>query len=307
MSESLALLANRPRAQGQRSLWILVAVQVLLLPSLLAFDTLVLPRSGTAPSFFLGLLRWTVQGVGWVPFLLLGFWCGLGTSRFASRIAGGTLGATFLAAAWMYWERVAVPWSLRPIVISRVFARGPWEELLVQLAFFAVFVGVLLVVRNWVAALSRVAVSPRPASSPRQFSISHLLWITLLLALVLGAMRAEHEAWTASSKFWREWGRMGLRLAMLLTCLLCSAWGTLTNGSVAGRLVVALCVVTVAAFSYRYLTTFSFDESRRLASTIHCLVLNVLPMLVASAGLLVVRGCGFRLLATGRVANALGR
>jgi hypothetical protein len=305
MSESIAPPAIQPRVEGQHKLWILVAVQVLLLPLVLAFDSLVLPRGVVEPLFVWEFLRWTVLGVGWAPFLLLGFWCGLGTSHFASRIAGGTLGAAYLAAAWMYWERVAVPWSLRPIVIHRVFAHEPWEELLVQIAFFALFVAALLVVRNRVATLSRVAISPSPTQGQLHFSIWHMLLIIFLVALVLGLMRAEHEPWTSTSRFWREWGRTGLRLTMLFICVLCSAWATLAKGPVAGRFVVALCIATLAALSYRYLSTFSFEEGRRLASIIHCLVLNVGPMFVVSASLLVVRSCGFRLIPKVSVATRL--
>ena len=103
----------------------MVAVHILLLPLALVIDTVALPRRGVPPLGVVVVLRWAILGIGWVPFLLLSFWCGLGTSSIARRIVGGTLGAAYLAGVWMYWERVMVPWSLRPLVI---FAREPLAE-----------------------------------------------------------------------------------------------------------------------------------------------------------------------------------
>jgi hypothetical protein len=289
-------------AQLSSRLFLLTCIQIGLLPAVLAVRVVfVLPRYGW-PLNWATVMNWCLEGIEWVPFMMLAFWCGWGTSSGTKRFFGGLIGAAYLAGVWVFFQRTVLPWSLGSIARGIAYERTILGEFVWQWLFFVPLAIAVLPIRQYLAQLRWMPDITSQRFNAFQFTIRHWLLLVAILALALTIARSDHAPWSDPPWFWlgpgwmwREWGRGAFQLLLLLINILCATTAIMQTGHLARRFVFALALSGVAVLAYRYITTYSFEHDRYLGSILAGLLKGTLPMVLMSASLLVVRSCGYRL------------
>jgi hypothetical protein len=136
----------------------------------------------------------------------------------------------------------------------------------------------------------------RPA--PWQFSIRSLLAWTALIAVVIGLARVMHAApiWTEPDAFAQQqmiaFGLLGMTSALIAATAI---WATLPVGRLWWRLVLLAILAPAAMVLSRYMMGVTLGESVTSIDWFWILF-GWLQAVILAGTLLVVRGCGYRLI-----------
>jgi hypothetical protein len=296
-------MARFPEPQEQRrplatalKLWSLVAVQLAVV-AIPAMEPMLRWR---IPINYWEMLRPLVH-LDLGPLLLLAFWCGLGTSSAARRLLGGIAGLSFLAMC----EVVVAVVSERYFGFYRSFALPQgWPYVLYPAIFgrlavlMCVVAGVMLAFRIWVADLQHFhRAQSLHRAKPTQYSLRHLFIATAITAVFFGLDRAAPRSIFGWMPTWAE---QGLWLFACLVATLAAMWAMLSSGPWRGRAGLSFVVTLLAGAAYSIAVfgrgvTFpgSLIGLRGLSEI-------VLPASNFTLSLLIVRSCGYRLVAKRR-------
>jgi hypothetical protein len=209
--------------------------------------------------------------------MLIAFWLGMGTSRASGRWLG-----SLLASAYLYltlWPPVNYIFSLKG---SRHEFVSVVVVFFIIAAIIEVYGGAFWLIRWWVAGMMYF---PEPPSIPRtrlQFSIFQLVLITSAVAVALGLMR------------------IGLLVFVTLLVPLAVPWATLCMGSVGRRIILVLGMTLLLAIAVPLPVNIVVPLPEWwwlfAAETLSL----TLPIAIMVLSLLVVRSCGYRLVAEAR-------
>jgi len=261
----------------------LVAFHVALAPALLAISFRVVQQQLLYLPIVLAALG-TVLG----QFCLLVLWLAMGTNPLRSRLLG-----TFLAAVYLV--------SLFP-VCREPFDPTAWDDSLAGLGVALVgmwlFAAGIACVRRWIG---RIVLVPNPARLPRarpQFTVSQVLLLTAVVAILFGLRRVISSAWEQS--FWYGTLINFAYLAVVLAIdLLLALWATLGGGRTAVRLPLVLVMAAAMGLLFAQVAPYA----NWWGGFIIYGLLSFAAAVVVVASLLVVRSCGYRLVPVGAPAQ----
>jgi hypothetical protein len=211
--------------------------------------------------------------------LLVSFWAGLGTSRERWRWLGSLFASAYLTLG-----------PSAAFIFSMDEARDDFVPVL-WLFFYSACATIVLygslfwLIRWWVAGMKCF---PDPPTIPRtrlQFSIFRLVLITAAVAVALGL------------------ARIGLLVLVTLLVPLAVPWATLCMGSVRRRIVLVLGITLLLGIAVPFpVNSVVRSPEWRWLSAAETLYLT-LPIAIMVLSLLVVRSCGYRLVAEARERN----
>ncbi len=226
--------------------------------------------------------------------MMMGLWIGLGRSRLRWQLLGWLAASAYLAI----WPALAIRW-LPPGAIAddTSFLNGFIPAAIVYAVSIAVFATIYFVIRWRFATLQR-HVAPLNAPTPTQFSILHLLVMTTVTSLVLAASRAALR--TEVDSAWHTTAVYVLVISNFIITVVAVPWALLRPGSVLRRtLLVTLCSLTVG-----FTISFVFYDRMTVQQPWHwwwvflgqAVAFGLVPTLILSVSLAVVRWCGYRLI-----------
>jgi hypothetical protein len=218
----------------------------------------------------------------------------MGMSSAIRRITGGVLGVVYVCS----WQLIAFPVSDVPI--SELVSNFLNSILQIGLVV-GLLGGAFLAVRCWAAHLQyQETWDDRPRPGRRQFSILHLLLITSVAALILGLARGSRDV---SNQFdWPYMALMALCFVIFFVNTLCAVWAALAVGPVHWRLtlVFSIALLLGLAILLPMYPPQSHPNAPRLPSWLgpsQVLAMTLVPLGIVVVSLLVVRSCGYRLVA----------
>jgi hypothetical protein len=289
------------QGSSRTRLWWLIGIHVLLATTPLT--TVLLP-----PHAYWSWLRVALLGISNAPWMLLVFWCGMGTTRPMWRCVGGVAGVAFLSAIPVVREALAhaaLRWGfgiyhglIPPMEIPVKFYATfyVWEFLTWTLSL-EVMVPLLLVFRYRIAALQPTS---EAAGEVRrwQFRIAHLLALTLFVAINLGLVRLFcFESGVLEGMLTWRWFRFQAASFAILVIIM---WATLFPGPVSRRMAAAFLfgVLPIALLDGIAIGVFrnSWSATAMLQQFLAWSQLWWLPAAIFAASLLVVRSWGYRLM-----------
>ena len=237
---------------------------------------------------------WALASLAMAQLILLSFWAGMGSQRAAVRFSAAALGSVYMAALPIGALLLSRPsWTSRHDLYEEFFGTaGRYCSLVL---FFA---AIALAARRWFVDL-RLTFAAEQTVQPRhyQFSILHLLIVTSVAAVVLALMRATRADASGSPTGWRPVGGAVLMVVAFVINAICAAWAALAVGPVRMRVGLVLLVAVLLG------VTLVFSGTGKALVWWHSAAFAVflaLPSAVIIASLLMVRSCGYRLVARPR-------
>lgn len=240
-------------------------------------------------------LMWMLASLSIAQGVLLSFWAAMGTQRAGLRLLGALLGSVYVAA-WPAFGSVFAPhpaWAP-----ERSLADTLLNEVGAYCAAVLFFSAIFGIARRWFVEL-RLIFAEAESSQPGkfQYSIQHILIVTSIASVVLALRRsATHEGPGGLTDWEIVAGNILITLTMAINAV-CAACAALAVGPVRTRvclvLLVALLLGAAVAFSGSGMT-LNWWLSPSFALTL------TLPTAIILASLLVVRSCGYRLVARTR-------
>ncbi len=209
--------------------------------------------------------------------LLISFWVGMGTSRESWRWQGPILGSAYLTL----WTTVGVTFGRTGLGLEYMPGFFP-ESFFVYCAIILLYSSLFWSIRRWIAGLRYFSNPPLIPPTRFQFSIFQLVLITAAVAVALGL------------------ARIGLLVFVTLLVPLAVPWATLCMGPAGPRIVVIFGITLLLAIAVPLPVNVvvPFPEWWWLfaAETLSL----TLPIAILVVSLLVVRSCGYRLVAEAR-------
>ncbi|HEX5447489.1 MAG TPA: hypothetical protein VFW87_26980 [Pirellulales bacterium] len=240
---------------------------------------------------------WAIGSLAIAQLILLSFWAGMGSQRAALRFPAAVLGSVYMAAL-----PIGAVWGLGPSSMSQtdlgeefVGNAGPYCALVM---FFAAMASAA---RRWLVDL-RLTSDAEQTVQPRhyQFSILHLLVLTSVAAIVLALKRATRADAAGSPTGWQSAADEVLMIVAFVINAVCAAWAALAVGPVRMRVGLVLLVAALLG------ATLAFSGTGESLFWWHApafAVFLALPSAIIIASLLVVRSCGYRLVARTKAAS----
>jgi hypothetical protein len=260
------------------------------------------------------LISLALSSVSHPPWMLLVFWCAMGTSRTSIRVLGGLTGVIYSAAL-----NLVLVWQIHRLIatakrggINLQVSTPDYFETFVRSAalacvLYSIWLVPLLVYRYRHATLSRS--ESNELSPPRrgQLNLASLFILTLIVACYMALGRLVQRASVPNGFGLLGIAHQGLYLLTyglvgffgLRAALLPGAW----QGRVVGTLVL---VVLPLGLAYAGCTSSGGIDWSDAEALLHVFMWSLiavgLPSIAYLASLLVVRACGYRLVAHREVA-----
>ncbi len=232
---------------------------------------------------------WVANSVSFAQLVLLSFWAGMGTSKPVHRRLGTLFGVAYVGI-WPILGQFLSPYAQTPTIGDVLFDLGSKGMTVV------LFAGVFLLFRRAGTELCRVADPAEAGTSGRlQYSILHVLLIISVAAVVLGLVRSVRGPGHTPANAWRiAAGVAALVLVSMLVNLCCAAWAVLSPGRIGLR--VSLVLLVAALLGVALCLGANMDQGPRWLFAPFIVGFPLLTFIVI-ASLLVVRSCGYRLIA----------
>lgn len=250
-----------------------------------------------AHAHFLPIL-WTLASFSLAQLVLLSFWTGLGFQRAALRFFGAVFGSMYLAA----WPALGARFAPHPVWASSTdwgneFVTTVGTNCAVVLFLAALFYAA----RRWFIELKCVDTAPQTARPEHyQYSLFHLLVATSVAAVVLALVRIAKRDGPGAPTDWQLLASQVLMIVAIVLNAICAVWSSLAVGPVGLRAGLVLLVSVLLGVAVA--------EDGRAGSPIWWLfpsfaLILALPTAIVIASLLVVRSCGYRLIARTKAAG----
>jgi hypothetical protein len=230
------------------------------------------------------IVKGVLISISFAQIMLLSFWAGMGTSSGINRFLGGLLGIAYITT-WPIFGRSLLPDYSENSLTSYFFIFSAFCLVVFIIA------GVFLLIRQRWVELLRVSDSDAPIAPTRfQYSIFHLLVITLVAAVVLGL--AESIRITGAQRTaWQEVALYALIIIVFLVNTVCASLATLWTGQIGLR--ELLTIITAILLGIVALRHSHLDY---VWANMALFLLIFFPTLITIASLVVVRSCGYRLM-----------
>lgn len=234
---------------------------------------------------------WALMSLAIAQLILLSFWAGMGSQRIVVRLSLAMLGSVYLAALPLLGSILASRPGTSQTDLSEEFlqAAGGYGALIVFLT--AIFAAA----RRWYMELRLTSAAEQIIQAKHyQFSILHLMVVTTVAAIVLALMRFASGA--AAADWQRAAGDVLMVVALVINAL-CASWAALAVGPVQLRVGVVLFVAPLLGSAEAF--SGSGPSVVWWLSPVFAMFL-ALPSAIILGTLLVVRSCGYRLVARAR-------
>jgi hypothetical protein len=213
--------------------------------------------TGTGP----GLLSACFVGLVFSQASLLGIWGGSGTNRWWIRLVGVLVGAGYVGSQ------------------SELCLDEPGHVFFLLVALDTLIVSAVLLLAGCFGLRTRLGSEQAPPATEMQFSIRHVMVLTLVVACLLALAK-----WQQPFLDFDEWA-LAIPFA---TVGLVATWGILG----AKRPLVGVHVLLAVAVGAGYALANSFESGPGFAIWVTATLTEALSLVVS---LLVVRSCGYRL------------
>jgi cytochrome bd-type quinol oxidase subunit 1 len=220
-------------------------------------------RAATGPGF--DLLTASFVGLVFSQTSLLGIWGGSGTNRWWIRLVGVSIGIAYLG----------------PFCGFCLDDPGREKNLIVALATFVV-AAVLLVSRCF-GFRTRLNSDQNISAKEMQFSIRHLMILTLVVACLLALAK-----WQQRYLDLDDWPLLAVIAAVFATVGLAAAWAVLG----VKRPLIGVPLLLAVAVGAAYVVETVLDSPEMIAI---CIAMTVTEAISLTVSLLVVRSSGYRL------------
>ena len=261
---------------------------------LLGFHLLI----GTAPaatymlplSAWLLPAMWALAAISVAQLMLLSFWVGMASNPRAARLLGSLCGTAYVTA-WPFVAQLLLPQSVED---------GPSLTTTYLIMFCSYYAMVILIaaaftlIRRRGTSLRRLTATDTEAAPARiQYSVSHLLMVTSISAIVLAFLR-NAKADLSANEFseWQFVAGICLMLIVFLVNSVSAAWAALSLGPI--RLRVGLVFIVAVLLGIALSVSMGHLEvSWWLLLGGSSITVFFTAIIIGS--LLIVRSCGYRL------------
>ena len=230
---------------------------------------------------------------------LFGIWAGLGTSSWRRRLGAIIVGIAFVAVLRTLRISTNIPFAFSGDLVLQMLMILAELAFMVSFSLLAVTIAIVLIQRFWRIRFHRFpSQAPSPTSECLQFSILHLMLLTVAVAVVVVigkylrlAMGGDVRTIVNNSRLLILFGMTNIAMAVVypVSISLMALWATLAVGRPAPR----IGIVIFLSLAIGLISPFYF--SRPWSSFVILPLFVVAEVLVVIASLYVLRSCGYRL------------